>query len=119
MLFPASAIAGDDFPDGATTRGWTVVQVEAYRTEPVDLGSEEVEALRSVDAVILTSPSAVRAYLDGAGDAGFPPVVVAIGPTTGTAVEAAGGRCVVAGDRTAEGMVAALRDAVGDGPAGP
>jgi uroporphyrinogen-III synthase len=118
VLFPASAIAGDDFPSGAAARGWTVVQLEAYRTEPVALGAEEVEAVRSVDAAILTSPSIVRAYLAAAGDAGFPPVVVAMGPTTAAEVEAAGGRAVVAAERTPAGLVAALRGAIG-GPDAP
>jgi uroporphyrinogen-III synthase len=124
VLFPASAIARDTVPDGLAEAGVVVVQVEAYRTEAVELDRGACRELMDSGAVAIvtfTSPSTVENLAGGLGSELFERVrrgarAVAIGPTTGDAAERAGFDVVVADPHSLEGLadrVAALAPVIG------
>jgi uroporphyrinogen-III synthase len=90
VLFPASSRALPTIAAGLTQLGATVLQVEAYRTEPASLDVESCRAFIERDgigAVTFASPSAVIELEHSLGKAHFDRLlagakVVAIGPTT-------------------------------------
>jgi uroporphyrinogen-III synthase len=90
VLFPASSRALPTIAAGLTQLGATVVQVEAYRTEPASLDVESCRATierDGVGAVTFASPSAVIELEHSLGKPHFSRLlagakVVAIGPTT-------------------------------------
>jgi uroporphyrinogen-III synthase len=68
----------------------------------------------AADAITFTSASTVRGYLDVAGEAAVPEVVVSIGPVTSEAARAAGVPVSVEADpHTVDGVVAAVVRALG------
>jgi uroporphyrinogen-III synthase len=115
VLIPASSRAREELPAGLRTLGADVRVVEAYATlEPPDLGPSVERVLREgFDAATFAAPSAVEAFAKAAGSRsrGLPAVV--IGPTTAVAAREAGFRVLAtASPSTAEGLVAALEEAL-------
>jgi len=112
VLFPASSRALPTIAAGLTQLGATVVQVEAYRTEPATL---DVEACRAwierdgIGAVTFASPSAVIELEHSLGKAHFDRLlagakVVAIGPTTARELAERGCTPVMAESATLKGL---------------
>ncbi len=114
ILLPRAAVAREVLPAGLRDRGWDVDVVEAYRSEPVRPQPEALAAAATADAVCFTASSTVTGFLDVAGPALVPPVVVCIGPVTAaTAREAGLPVAAVAAEHTIEGVVAALIEVLG------
>jgi uroporphyrinogen III methyltransferase/synthase len=112
VLFPRGAEARDVLAPGLRAKGWSVDEVEAYRTvaagEAEGVTADAVEAAVGADVVTFTSPSTVDRFLALSGGR-VPPVVACIGPVTAEAVRKAG--LVVdleATEHSAGGLVAAL-----------
>jgi uroporphyrinogen-III synthase len=109
--------------DELAAAGWAVDEVTAYRNLPADPGPE-LEGVRAgcFDAVVLTSGSTARGFVDAVGPPerlGIAPghaaerVIACIGPQTAAAAASAGLRVdVVAREHTAAGTVAALEAAL-------
>lgn len=116
VLVPQAAQAPDDMARTLRERGWEPEVVEAYRAEPdpssVDGGRRALH--EGVDAVLFTSGSTVRSFLELWGAPPPTATVCCIGPVTAEAARSAGLRVdVVAEEHTVDGLVAALRQAVG------
>ncbi len=112
VLFPASSRALPTIAAGLTQLGATVVQVEAYRTEPASL---DVGACRAwieragIGAVTFASPSAVIELERSLGKEHFDRLlgaaqVVAIGPTTARELVERGCTPVLAESATLRGL---------------
>jgi uroporphyrinogen III methyltransferase/synthase len=115
VLVPQAAGARAVLAEGLTARGWEVDAVEAYRTVPATPSPDALAHAMAADAITFTSASTVRGYLDVAGEATMPEVVVSIGPVTSAAARAAGVPVsVVADPHTVDGVVAAVVGALGD-----
>ncbi|MGQ0645994.1 MAG: uroporphyrinogen-III synthase [Gemmatimonadaceae bacterium] len=101
VLLPRSDLADATLPIALRTRGARLYEVIAYRTVPADdiasLG--ERMAREVMDAIVFTSPSTARYFLDGLRSAsaldrvldrtlagGTRPAIICIGPTTAGAV---------------------------------
>ncbi|MEQ8843144.1 MAG: uroporphyrinogen-III synthase [Acidimicrobiales bacterium] len=82
MLLARAEEARAVLPEGLRKRGWTVIDVAAYRTVSVPVSAEDVVACRHADAVAFTSASTVRHLLAGVGRDSLPPVLASIGPAT-------------------------------------
>jgi uroporphyrinogen-III synthase len=103
VLFPASEIARDTLPAGLEALGVEVARVTAYRTLPAEVDAAACAAALEagqVAVVSFASPSAVEGLRAALGDTLFARlagdvVLAAIGPTTATALRAAGGRTVI------------------------
>ena len=115
VLVPQAAGARAVLAEGLTARGWVVDVVEAYRTVPATPSPDALAHAMAADAITFTSASTVRGYLDAAGEAAMPEVVVSIGPVTSAAARAAGVPVSVEADpHTVDGVVAAVVGALGD-----
>jgi uroporphyrinogen III methyltransferase/synthase len=114
VLFPCADIAPDTIDRGLAQLGWEVQRVEAYRTVPAAAPEPALLARAGkADALVLTAPSSVHAFValrTPDGDAlPVPAHVVCIGPTTAEAARAAGLTGVQeAWGASAEGIVAEL-----------
>jgi uroporphyrinogen-III synthase len=112
VLFPASSRALPTIAAGLTQLGASVVQVEAYRTEPASLPVEECRGWidrNGIGAVTFASPSAVVELEHALGKEHFDRLlaaagVVAIGPTTARELAERGCTPVVAEAATLEGL---------------
>ncbi len=112
VLFPASSRALPTIAVGLTQLGATVVQVEAYRTEPASLDVADCRAWIERDgigAVTFASPSAVIELERALGKEHFDRLlksaqVVAIGPTTARELVERGRAPVVAESATLGGL---------------
>jgi len=123
VLFARSASARAALGDGLRAKGWTVDEVDAYRTVAAPPPAAVVaDQARAADVILFASPSAVEAYLAAVDEVGrplsVPPVVACIGATTAAAARRAGLTVGIEADvPSAAGLVAAL---VADrGRAGP
>jgi uroporphyrinogen-III synthase len=109
VLLPRADIATRDLDDVLSTKGWTPVRVDAYRTVPADeLPAGVRTALRdgTVDAVTFTSASTVDGF---AGLTDLRPPAVCIGPVTAGAARAAGFPVPAEADpHTVDGVVDAV-----------
>ena len=115
VLVPQAAAARPVLVDGLRDKGWDVDVIDAYRTETVPAAPELVEAAAKADAVTFTSSSTVTGYLASAGADAVPATVVCIGPVTAETARAAGiPVAAVADPHTIDGLVAALRDVLGN-----
>ncbi|HEX2235868.1 MAG TPA: uroporphyrinogen-III synthase, partial [Actinomycetota bacterium] len=124
VLLPRVEGAPRALVDDLVDAGWEVDEVAAYRNVPADPGPalEEVRAGR-FDAVVLTSGSTARGFVDAAGPPeglGLAPgqhperVVACIGPRTAAAAAEAGLRVdAVAREHTTAGTVKALESGLG------
>lgn len=114
VVLARAAVARDVLPDGLAQRGWSVDVVDLYRTEGVTFDGATRDAVRAADAVVFTSSSTVRHFVDAIGGGsgrpdGAPALVVCIGPVTaGTARRLGLGVSAVPADHTVDGLVAAL-----------
>jgi len=112
VLFPASSRALPTIAAGLTQLGATVVQVEAYRTEPsaLDVGACRAWIERDgIAAVTFASPSAVIELERALGKGHFDRLlkgaqVVAIGPTTARELVERGRAPVIAESATLRGL---------------
>ncbi|MGC5614845.1 uroporphyrinogen-III synthase [Georgenia sp. Z1491] len=120
VLLPASALA-----DPATARrlagaGWSVDAVPVYTTVTAEPDEARAATRPWPDVVALTSPSTLRALLETAGRPPTSTALVAIGPTTATAIREAGlDVSSVAGAPTPEAIVAAVEEAAATDRARP
>ncbi|MFN8171713.1 MAG: uroporphyrinogen-III synthase [Candidatus Nanopelagicales bacterium] len=91
VLLPLGGQALRTLPDGLAARGWDVVEAVVYDTEPVAERPASALLLEAgqVAAVVLRSPSAVRARTGHARVSGAVRIVCA-GPTTARAATEAG-----------------------------
>jgi uroporphyrinogen III methyltransferase/synthase len=123
VLFPRAAAARDVLAPGLRARGWTVDEVETYRTVTAaahdGATADVLDAAAKADVVTFSSPSTVTGYLELAAGR-VPPVVACIGPVTADAARRAGLAVdVVADAHSAEGLVAALVEHFGPSAADP
>jgi uroporphyrinogen-III synthase len=94
--------------EGLVSKGWDVVAVSPYRTEPVTPSDHQMRAALGADAVLFASGSAARAWVSAFGTSA-PPVVVAIGEQTAADAEAVGLKVsTVSTDHSVFGMLVAL-----------
>jgi uroporphyrinogen III methyltransferase/synthase len=101
--------ARDVLPDALRERGAEVEILTLYRTvaEPLDGASQD--AALGADYLTFTSASAVRFFLDAAGEPGDRTRLVSIGPITTAALRERGLEPhVEAAEHTPDGLVAAL-----------
>jgi uroporphyrinogen-III synthase len=116
LLARADAASGE--LDGAIRdKGWTPVQVNAYRTvlaeQLPDDARDALEAGR-VDAVAFTSASTVRGFVGAAGKVPDGVPAVCIGPVTSAAAREAGLEVAAEADpHTSEGLADAIGRALG------
>lgn len=109
VLLPRAAEARDVLPEGLEARGAMVDVVEAYRTEAVEEGADELRerlAAGEVDLLTFTASSTVRNFAETVGsDVGRARVAV-IGPVTATTARELGIRVdAVAEEYTIPGLV--------------
>lgn len=97
MLLPRAETAREILPDELRRRGATVDVLPVYRTIKSSLGPQEISETFSkhrVDAVVFTSPSAVRFFSDTLGESLSSTLeripIATIGPVVGEAVESLG-----------------------------
>src|SRR5205085_1729566 len=83
-VIPASSLSDDDLPARLRLRGATVEQVIAYDNVPVPLSPEQLETMRTADAITFASASTARNLNATLGEARLPDSVklVTIGPET-------------------------------------
>jgi uroporphyrinogen-III synthase len=122
ILLPRSDLADASLPDALRARGARVHEVVAYRTAPAVEIAELANRLaqEAVDAIVFTSPSTVRYFLDGLRASGTldhlfagesRPAIICIGPTTAAAVSGLAGSLVadlVAEKHDDDGLVDAI-----------
>jgi uroporphyrinogen-III synthase len=106
--------ADGSLASGLTALGYRVAAVTAYATRTRSPSPAERSAALAADAVVFASGSAATAWVSAIGtDA--PPVVVAIGPTTRGAAQAAGLQVThMATDHNVDGLLAAVTSALRD-----
>lgn len=115
MLLARAETARAVLPDGLRARGWTVLDLPAYRTVPAPVSAPDAARCRHSDVAAFTSASTVRHLTAGVGVDGLPPVRACIGPATAAEAAALGVAVdIVAPEHTIPGLVAALVDAVPD-----
>ena len=124
VLFPRAAEGRDVLAEGLGAAGWEVEVVEAYRTVTLAVPEPALAEVAAADAICFTSSSTVRGFVDSAGAACAPPVVVCIGSVTAETAAAAGIRVsAVAANPSLEALgaalVAALSPAGGSAPQPP
>jgi len=113
ILVPHAEAAPEDFVRALTDQGWQCREVVAYRTETdtdsVEAGRDAID--RGIDAVVFTSGSTVRSFVELWGKP--PGVVCVMGPRTAAVATELGVQVdAVAATQTLEGLVAALVMAV-------
>lgn len=109
VLLPQAAGARPTLADGLAAGGWGVEVVEAYRTVAATPSPGAVARAKAGDAVTFTSASSVSGFIEVAGLAAAPPVVVTIGPVTSAAARSAGLEVTAEADpHTVEGVVDAV-----------
>lgn len=112
VLFPASSRALPTIAAGLTQLGATVLQVQAYRTEPASLDVQECHSWidrGGISAVTFASPSAVVELEHALGKDYFDRLldsvsIVAIGPTTARELAERGRTPVLAESATLRGL---------------
>ena len=109
VLLARAEVARDVLPDGLTAAGWSVEVVDAYRTVPVELRPEQLDAVRGADTVTFTSSSTVAHFVAAVGTEALPPCVASIGPVTSARARSLGLEVdLEAAEHTVDGLVAAL-----------
>lgn len=117
VLLVRAEHARDVLPEGLTRTGRAVDVLPVYRTVAAAPDPDLLERVRrgAVDAITFTSSSTVERLCDALGSLPDPqPLVVSIGPVTSRAARDRGLRVTgEATEHTIEGLVAALRAALG------
>ncbi|WP_342381939.1 uroporphyrinogen-III synthase [Myxococcus stipitatus] len=93
VLLPAAEEGRRELEDSLREAGLLVTRVTAYRSLPAELPPEALEQLGAspLDVVVFASPRTVEAFLEAAGRERLGTAkVVAIGPTTASALEQLG-----------------------------
>lgn len=120
VLFPRAEVVRGGLASGLRSKGWTVDEVVAYRTQAGDPGPEAVASAGRADAVVFTSSSTVDRTIDLLGRDGIPPVIATIGPITSASVREAGLDVTVEAEvQTIDGLVEALLDVLTGSGHGP
>lgn len=113
VLLPRADIATNTLADGLLRKGWTPVEVAAYRTiRPDDLPPFVVRMLGrgQIDLLAFASSSTVRNFVEMIDDRPWSGAVVSIGPVTSqTAREMGVEVAVEASPHTIDGLVEALK----------
>ncbi len=110
VLFAAALDAAEDFERAARAKGWKVDRITAYATRPVPIDAQHVDDIHGADAVLFTSGSAARSWVQSVGTS-TPPTVVAMGPSTARVLEELGITGVaVAAEQSLQGLVDAVVD---------
>ena len=104
-LLPQSALARPTLAWGLGLRGWQVHTAEVYSMVPVD--DPDLPEASEIDAVVLRSPSAVRALSDHLTPGCVP--VFTVGPTTTEAARELGWDPRVVEETAPEAVAAAVR----------
>jgi len=105
--------AGDDFEIVARAQGWTVDRIVTYQTVPLTTATDREAEIHGCDAITFASASAARAWVTLFGRL-TPAVVVAMGPTTATALSELGiAPVTVASEQSLQGLVGATSTALG------
>ena len=108
VLLPIAAGGRALLPEALRDRGCAVDVVPVYRTQPV----ADLPEPPPFDAATFASPSALRAYLSGAGGASLRGKIVAvIGPTTATEAAAHGISATVAVSPHIHALISAIATA--------
>ena len=116
VVVAQASAARDVVAEGLRAKGWEVIAVEAYSTVPVTPAPDQIAAAKSADAILFTSASTVRSFVDAAGVDAVPLVVVCIGPiTAGAAISAGLQVAAVPEEHTVPAMLVALTDALAQG----
>jgi uroporphyrinogen III methyltransferase/synthase len=115
VLLPQAEDAPDDLRAALEEQGWTCDAVAAYKTmtddESVAAGREALD--QGVDAVLFTSGSTVRSFVELWGSPPVESIVCCIGPKTADAAREAGLRVDATADESSvEALVNALVSAV-------
>lgn len=114
-VLPRSSIGDSLLPQTLESRGWDVVSRVVYETTTVSTPPQTAPQLRAgaFDALVLRSPSAVRAVARLAGTVPSVTRVVAGGPTTALTAQRLGITvAAVARDSRPESIADAVRDAL-------
>jgi uroporphyrinogen-III synthase len=117
VLIPVGDKASAVLAKGIGDKGWTVTSVEAYRTVagagPTP-GQVDSLAAGEVDAVVLTSGSMATQLASTCPVIKESTIMIAIGPTTAAAANAAGLKVAAVADRpTYEALIEALSRSTG------
>jgi uroporphyrinogen-III synthase len=113
VLVVQGSAAMDLVTEGVAARGWRVDVVTAYDTIAAPRLDHLMPRIGSSSAIVFTSPSTVTNFVAMYSIDLVPPVVVAIGPTTAAACEAAGlAVAAVALRRSPEGVADACERAL-------
>ena len=111
VLIPRAAIARNLLPDTLKSFGWSVDDVEVYRTIIPVKGDKTVELLKSTDAIVFTSSSTVQNFISMFAIENIPELVVSIGPITSQTIRHAGlVPHVQASPSSIAGIIQALRN---------
>ena len=109
VLLPRAAVARDVVSRGLAAKGWTVDEVEAYRTVSVAADPALAPLVRAADAAVFTSSSTVQSFLASFGPDAMPSTIVSIGPETTATLKAAGVDVTATADpHTLAGLLAVL-----------
>jgi len=118
VLLPQSNIADSRLAETLSDFGFSVTRVEAYQTiEDVVQAAQasQLIASGSIDAVIVSSPSTLRAVRQAIRTAGQATKVISLGQTTAAACQEAGIHAAAVADEPAPaGIVRAVIAAIGN-----
>lgn len=115
VLYPSSAKAGSDLQTGLTQRGFDVVRLNTYDTQPVShISDAQLMQACQADVVSFASPSAIKAWRKLINDQDVGDSVIAcIGSTTAIAAEKQGFSHVYFPEQPGiGGFVTAIKDAL-------
>ncbi len=93
--------------DGLEAKGWMVTRCNVYRTVHTSPSADELERVRSADAVVFASGSAAENWSRLVGT-GFGGVIVVIGPITKAVAEGVGLRVDAMADEPSVAGIAAV-----------
>ncbi len=112
ILLPRAEIAREALAVALRQRGAQVDEVASYRTLQTEPDAQAMAELqRGVDAILFTSSSTVRGYVELAGRATGSAVIACIGPITAQTARELGLRVdAVAAEYTTGGLLQALAD---------
>ena len=125
VLLPRAEIARKETAELLTQRGARVTDLPVYRTVPESISASVMDEMRhGVDAILFTSESTVRSFLDAvrvqlpAGAIPESARIACIGPVTASAARELGLRVdAVASVHTTTGLVESLTEAFSKGGA--
>jgi uroporphyrinogen III methyltransferase/synthase len=112
VLLARAEVARAVLPDGLRAKGWTVDEVDAYRTITGSPSEDALAKVDDADVVTFTSSSTVERFIAAVGASRVPARVACIGPITAATAREHGLHVdVEASVHTIDGLVAALADA--------